>query len=66
MMDILSVVLDVLLFGFMVFSFCMYCDIVHVDRQPTLCYFRVEDSVHHHLEGGGRVGKAKEHYGGFE
>ncbi len=32
MMDVLSVALDVLLLGFVVLSFGMYCDVIHIDR----------------------------------
>ncbi len=44
----------------------MDCNVVHVYREPSLSDFGTEDSVHHHLEGGGRVRESEEHYGWFE
>src|SRR5216684_6474648 len=51
----------VLLFGFARFSFCMDGQVIHVDGHPSLCNLPTEDHVHHHLEGGWRVGESEEH-----
>jgi hypothetical protein len=40
--------------------------VVHVDRYPSFSELCCKYSVHHGLEGGRRVGKAKEHDLGFE
>src|SRR5713226_1039609 len=42
-------------------SFCMNGKVVHIYREPSLCYLLSEYSVHHHLEGSGRVHKTKKH-----
>ena len=52
--------------GFIGFLPCVYCDIIHIDRHPTLCYFFVEDGIHHYLKCGQGIGEAKEHHSGFE
>jgi hypothetical protein len=49
-------------FQFMEAWFGVDCDIVHIHGVPTLGHFPTEDHVHHHLEGGWRIGKAKEHH----
>ena len=41
-------------------------DVIHVDQEPSFIDFVFEDVVHHVLEGGWQVAKAKEHDCGFE
>ncbi len=52
MVSIESVMFQVLLFRFILFTFGVDCDVVHVYREPSLSDFGAEDGVHHHLEGG--------------
>ncbi len=47
---------SVLLFGFPRFSFRVDSQVIHVDRHPSLGDLSAEDHIHHHLEGGRRVG----------
>jgi hypothetical protein len=44
----------------------MNCNVIHVYRKPALDHLLVEYCVHHHLECGRGVDKAKEHHNGFE
>ena len=37
-------------------------EIIHIDNKPSFCNHIMERVVHELLKGGGRVGKAKEHY----
>ena len=57
---------SVLLFSFARFSFCVDGQVIHVDGHPFLCDLPMEDHVHHHLEGGWRVGESEEHNCWFE
>ncbi len=57
---------SVLFFGLPWLLFCMDGQVVHVDGPPSLCNFSLEDHVHHHLKGSGRVGQPKEHHGWFK
>src|ERR1700722_18175685 len=41
-------------------------EVVHIDMEPSFVEFLSEDLVHHRLECGRRVTKAKEHDKGFE
>ena len=66
LIDQLFVSFFMLLFCFTVEWFGVDCDVIHVDRQPSLSYFHSEDFVHHGLECGRRVGKTKEHYKQFK
>ncbi len=66
MVSVESVTFQVLLFRFVLFTFGVDHDIVHVYRKPPLSDLGTEDSVHHHLEGGGRVCESEEHYRWFE
>ncbi len=54
--DVGPMSLSVLLFGFPRFSLRVDSQVVHVDRHPFLGDFSTEDHIHHHLEGGRRVG----------
>ena len=40
--------------------------VIHVDNEPSFGNHIAEGVVHEMLEGGGGVGEAEEHYGGFE
>ena len=40
--------------------------IVHIDNEPSFCDHIMEGVVHELLEGGGGVGKTKEHYSWFK
>jgi len=41
-------------------------EIIHIDNEPSFSNHVPEGVVHESLEGGGRVGEAEEHDGGFE
>ena len=41
-------------------------EIIHVDNEPSFSNHITEGVVHETLEGGGGVGEAEEHHGGFE
>ncbi len=66
MMGVKAVSFEVLLFGFVWFAFSVDHNIIHVDGEPSLCHFGVEDGVHHHLKGGWGVCESEEHYCWFE
>ena len=54
--DVESVSSSVLFFGFSRPSFRVDGQVVHVNGHPSLGDFSAEDHIHHHLEGGRRVG----------
>ena len=62
----LFVSLFVLLFRFFIEGLCVYGDVVHVYRQPSLSHFRSEDFIHHCLKRCRGICESKEHYKGFE
>src|SRR5216684_5133276 len=65
-MNVVSVSLSVLFFGFPWFSLRVDGEVVHIDGHPPLSDFSVEDHIHHHLEGSGGIGQPKEHDRWFE
>ena len=52
--------------GFVGMWLSMDSDVVHIHRKPPLGHLPSEYYVHHHLEGGWRIGEAKEHNRGFK
>jgi hypothetical protein len=61
-----SVPFDMLVLCFFLLSFSVDCNVIHIDREPSLCHLLSEYHVHHHLEGGRQVCEAKKHYCWFE
>jgi hypothetical protein len=56
-----GVPLAMLEIGLLGVQFSVNCDIIHVYREPSLGHFLTKDRVHHHLEGGRRIGETEEH-----
>jgi hypothetical protein len=48
--DQVAMSVEVLLFRFVCLGASVYCHVVHVDCEPSLCDFLQEDRVHHRLE----------------
>jgi hypothetical protein len=65
-MDVGLVSFAMLLFSLSWSSLSVNCDVVHVYGEPPLGHLFLKYCVYHHLEGGRRVSKAKEHYSGFK
>jgi len=65
-MDQFVVSSEVLFFCFVFLLFSVDHDVVHVDRCVSHGYSQPENSIHHHLECCGGVGKSKEHHGWFK
>ena len=58
--------LEVLFLRFVLSSFGVDYDVIHVNRGMSCGYSQSENRIHYHLEGCGGVGESKEHHSWFE
>src|SRR5258708_18116935 len=65
-MNVVLVSPSMLFFSLSRLSLCMDGEVVHVNGHPPLSDLSMEDHIHHHLEGSGRIGQPEEHDRWFE